>query len=67
MAMEWVLLMIGAAAVTGVVSILRRGGHLRWRPSVAEDRRGTRAEQGDRPHRHVANYRASGALPRWDP
>ena len=67
MAMGWVLLAIGAAAVAGAVAVLARGGHARRHLGLPAYRQRSRAEHTDRPHRHVAHYHASGALPRWDP
>jgi hypothetical protein len=65
--MGWVVLAIGAAAVAGAVAVLRSGGRgRRYSGAVAYRQRG-RAEHGERPYREAAHYRASGALPRWDP
>jgi hypothetical protein len=61
--MGWILLAIGAAAV----AVLRRDGRGRRHSGAAAYRQRSRAEQTDRPHRHVSHYHASGALPRWDP
>jgi hypothetical protein len=66
-AMGWILMAIGAAAVAGAVAFLRRGGRVRRRLGATGSRQRSRAEQLDRPHRHVSHYHASGALPRWDP
>ena len=65
--MGWIMLAIGAAAVAGVVAAWRSGGGARRHSGVIVHRQRSRAEQVERPHRHVAHYRASGALPRWDP
>jgi hypothetical protein len=66
-AMGWIMLAIGAATVVGVVAALRSGGGARRHSGVIVHRQRSRAEQVERPHRHVAHYHASGALPRWDP
>ena len=64
--MGWVLLAIGASAVAVAVGVLRRGGCVRRHPGVTAYRQRSRAEHVERPHRHIAHYHASGALPRWD-
>ena len=66
-AMGWVILAIGAAAVAGMVATLRSGGWARRHSGVIVHRQRSHAERVERPHRHVAHYHASGALPRWDP
>ena len=66
--MGWVLLAIGAAAaVAGAVAVLRSGGQGRRRAGAVVYRQQSRAERSERPYREAAHYRASGALPRWDP
>jgi hypothetical protein len=68
MAMEWVLLAIGAAAaVAGAVAALRSGGRARRHSGAVFYRQRPRRERSEPPHRDAAHYRASGALPRWDP
>jgi hypothetical protein len=66
MAMGWVLLAIGAAAVAGAITVLRSGGRAHQHSGVMAHRPRSRAERVERPHRQVAHYRASGALPRWE-
>ena len=65
--MGWVLLAIGAAAVAGAVAVLRTGGQGRWRSGMVSYRQPSRPERAERPYREAVHYRASGALPRWDP
>jgi hypothetical protein len=66
--MGWVLLAIGAAAaVAGAVAVLRSGGKGRRRSGAVIYRQRPRTEHSERPYREAAHYRASGALPRWDP
>jgi len=45
-----------ALAVRGLMHPMHRRGYRTHKPSAA-----------DRPHAAVAHYRASGALPRWEP
>ena len=65
--MGWVLLAIGAAAAAGAVAVLRSGGRARRHPGMAAYPPRSRPERTEPPYRGVAHYRASGALPRWDP
>jgi len=70
--MGWVLLAIGAAAIAGAVALLRTallraGGQSRWHSGVVSYPQPSRPERAERPHREAVHYRASGALPRWDP
>jgi hypothetical protein len=65
--MGWVLLAIAAVTAAGAVAVLRGFGPARRRPGMAAYRQRSRAEQVERPHRHVTHYHASGVLPRWDP
>ncbi len=67
MAVGWILLAIGAASVAGAIAVLRRNRRIRRHRGGDAYRPGSRAEQVDQPHRHITHYRASGALPRWDP
>jgi hypothetical protein len=66
-AMGWVLLAIGVAAVAGVVAVLRRAERIPRHSGMATSRQRPHTERVERPHRRVAHYHASGALPRWDP
>jgi hypothetical protein len=64
MTMDWVTLTIVIAAA-GALAVRRAVRGMRHRPGmIAAHPPARRAEQ---PHRHIAHYRASGALPRWDP
>jgi hypothetical protein len=65
MAMGWVLLAIAAAA--GAIALLRRNPRLRGNCGAAAYHQRSRDEYRERLHRRVVHYRASGALPRWDP
>ena len=65
--MGWVLLAIGAAAVAGAVAVLRTGGQTRGPSGVVPYRQPSRPKHTERPYREAVHYRASGALPRWDP
>jgi hypothetical protein len=65
--MGWIMLAIGVAAVAGAVAALRSTGWARRHSGAVVHRQRSRTEQMERPHRHVAHYHASGALPRWDP
>jgi hypothetical protein len=67
MAMGWVLLAIGAAAIAGAVAVLRTGGQGRRRAGAVSYRQRPRPERAERPYREAVHYRASGALPPWDP
>ena len=67
MAMGWVLLAIGAAAVAGAVALLRTDRQGRQRSRVASYRPPSRPKRAEPPHREAVHYRASGALPPWDP
>jgi len=65
--MGWIMLLFAAAAVfAGVAAVRAARGRRRWGASPT-DRGRSGADRADRPHRHVAHYHASGALPRWDP
>jgi hypothetical protein len=64
--MSWFLLLLGAAAV-GSIPVFRAIARSRARSNLHRSyphRPG--AERRERPHREIAHYRASGALPRWD-
>jgi hypothetical protein len=75
--MGWVLLGVVMAAVAGAIAVLRGGGRAGrhsvtvayppavYSPVVYPWR--SRAERSEPPHRQLMHYRASGALPRWDP
>ena len=65
--MGWVVLAIGAAAVAGAVAVLRSGRRGRRYSCAVVYRQRSRVEHRERPYREAAHYRASGALPRWDP
>ncbi len=65
--MGWVLLAVGAAAVVVAVAVLCRSGRVHRNPGGGVYRQHSRADKVERPHRDVAHYHASGALPRWDP
>ncbi len=67
MAVGWILLAIGAASVAAAIAVLRRDRRIGRHLGGDAYRSGSRAERVERPHRHVAHYHASGALPRWDP
>jgi hypothetical protein len=63
--MGWMDLALTAIGIVAVIAMVVRA--LR-RPSGMSDRlRSAQAGRADPLHRQAAHYRASGALPRWDP
>jgi hypothetical protein len=51
---------IAAIAIVRFVALRHRSA------GVVDHRRSRRPDSGDRPDKRVSQYRASGALPRWD-
>jgi hypothetical protein len=69
MTMRWVLVafaVIWSLIVLATVLAVRARRHQRP-PPTSHRRHGREPDRFDRLHRQLAHYRASGALPRWDP
>jgi hypothetical protein len=68
MAMRWALLAFGVIWVIIVLATVLAVRARRHQPPRRWDpRRRPDPDRFDRLHKKVAHYRASGALPRWDP
>ena len=63
--MSWISLTLIAIAIAAAVMLTVRA--LRPPSSVSDHRRCPGPNPADRMHRQATDYRASGALPRWDP
>lgn len=63
-----ILTLAALAIFAGIAALSARRARPRSPSSIADRRRrASGTDPGDRLHRHVAHYRASGAVPRWDP
>lgn len=66
--MLWVLLAFAVIwALIALATVLAVRARRRQGPRMSDPRRRPHSDRFDRVHRQLAQYRASGALPRWDP